>query len=101
MADALNWKLANPKAALTLLSDDEMSKASIDPTPIGLELESNLSFGGDTAKLALNIRGSLTVAALNDPTDPDEDGIVSGSSTDTPAGALPPQLSFDRLYLKY
>ena len=102
MPDTFHWKLANPEAALKLISNDPLEKSSIDAKPIGLELEPSLSFGGDgKGTFALNVRGVLTVAALNDPTDSDEDGILSASKVETASGTLPPQLNFDRLYLKY
>jgi len=102
MPDTFHWKLVNPEATLKLVSNDPLEKSSIDAKPIGLELEPGLSFGGDgKGTFALNVRGAFTVAALNDPTDSDEDGVLSASKVDTPAGTLPPQLTFDRLYLKY
>ena len=64
MPDTFHWKLANPEAALKLISNDPLEKSSIDAKPIGLELEPSLSFGGDgKGTFALNVRGVLTVAA--------------------------------------
>ena len=37
MPDTFHWKLANPEAALKLISNDPLEKSSIDAKPIGLE----------------------------------------------------------------
>ena len=104
MAGIVEWSFANPEAALSQLSGEALGSASIDHRPVGLDLASNLSFGGDGAgKLALNIRGQLTVAVLNDPADPDEDGILTAVPSKTADGVVPGQLvpGGDRAYLKY
>jgi hypothetical protein len=104
MAGVVDWKLANPEGALQQLSTQPLGSASLDHKPVGLNLASNLSFGGDDAgTLALNARGLLTVTVLNDPADPDEDGILSATATVTPEGELPPQLTIDpaRAYVKF
>ena len=99
----VEWKLANPEAALKQLSDHPLGSSSIDHKPVGIALESNQSMQGDDAgRLSLNIRGQLTVAVLNDPQDPDEDGVV-GAASRSPIGELAPQLSVDDsiAYLKF
>ena len=96
MAFAVEWKPANPQGALKLISNEPLGSKSIDSKPVGIGLEPNLSFGGDDkAQLAINSRGSFTVAILNDANDPDEDGIVASKAEKTDDGALPPQLTFD------
>ena len=100
----VEWKLANPEAALRQLSNDPLGSSSLDHKPVGIELESNLSMQGDDAgRLSLNIRGQLTVAVLNDPQDPDEDGVVGAAAARSPVGELPPQISVDDsvAYLKF
>jgi hypothetical protein len=104
MANPFEFKLANPKNAKDLFSNAPLGSSSIDHAPVGLELKSGLSFGGDSGgKLTLNARGVLTVAVLNDATDPDEDGILSSKPDSVADDALRPQLAFDasRAYLKY
>jgi hypothetical protein len=103
MPFSLDWKPANPQGALQLISNEPLGSKSIDSKPVGIGLEANLSFGGDDkAGLAINSRGGFSVAILNDPTDPDEDGIFGSKDVDTADGSLPPQLRFDpaRAYLK-
>jgi hypothetical protein len=101
MTVVTDWKLANPEKALQLVSNDPIGSKNIDNKPVGIDLEANLSFDGG-ASLAVNARGSFTVAILNDPDDPDEDGILGSTAVKTADGALPPQLAFDpsRAYLK-
>ena len=96
MAFVLDWKPANPQGALQLISNEPLGSSSIDSKPVGIGLEPNLSFGGDDgAGFSINSRGALTVAILNDPSDPDEDGILGSTAVRTADGALPPQLAFD------
>jgi len=96
MPFAVDWKPANPRGALELISSEPLGSKKIDSKPVGIGLEPNLSFGGDdSAALSLNSRGAFSVAILNDANDPDEDGILGSTAVKTAEGALPPQLAFD------
>ena len=100
----VEWKLASPELALRQLSNEPLGSPSIDHQPTAVELDSNLSVpGDDQGRFALNLRGQLSVAVLNDPTDPDEDCILSATASKTADGSLPPQLAYDgsRAYMKY
>ena len=103
MSIVIDWKLANPEDATQLISAAPIGSKTIDGQPVGIGLESNLSFGGDDeANLAINTRGRFTVTILNDAADTDEDGVVGATPVRTADGGLPPQLPFDadRAYLK-
>jgi hypothetical protein len=96
MPFAVQWKPANPRGALQLISDETLGSKRIDSKPVGIGLEPNLSFGGDdSAGLSINSRGAFSVAILNDASDPDEDGIFGSMAANTDDGASPPQLAFD------
>jgi len=96
MPGTIDWKPVNLQGALQLISNEPLGSKSIDSKPVGVDLEPNLSFGGDDgAELSINSRGALTVAILNDANDPDEDGVFGSKPVKTADGALPPQLAFD------
>jgi hypothetical protein len=95
------WKLLEPKNVANLLSSDPIGDSSVGDKPIGLSLEPNLSFAA--GKLALNIRGQLSVAVLKSPDDDDEDALLGSGGAEVVEGDLPPQLAFDagRAWLKF
>lgn len=105
MAKPFEWKLLNPETALKLVPNHPLGSASIDHKPLGLDLQSGLSFVDEDhdARLALNLRGTLTVTVLNDASDPDEDGILGVADCSGAGDSLPPQLILDgdRAYVKY
>ena len=94
------WQFKNLDEAQALISMAPIGSASVDPTPIELGLAPNLSFGGAEGSLAINPRGRFTVAVLNDPTDPDEDGILQKEGAAIAEGRLPPQVALEGAWFK-
>ena len=90
------WRLVSPEKALQLIANEPIGSRTIDSKPIEIALEANTSFGGnDRGNLSINGRGAFTVAILNDPDDPDEDGILGSQAGKTAEGVLPPHLQLD------
>jgi hypothetical protein len=87
--------------AAQLLSGDELGSATVDASPVSLDLKPNLGIDGADVSVALG--ASLAVQAFNSPDDADTDGVLLPESAPVAGVQLPRMvtLTSDGAWLKY